>query len=43
MKLPQEVIDNIFLYCDYDTLEKTRHLQSNYVKQYTEFDNFTFG
>jgi hypothetical protein len=37
---PQEIQDKIFLHCDFETLGKTRCLQSAYVKEYTQFDNF---
>lgn len=35
-----ELIDMIFLLTDYNTLSRTRKIQSNYVKNHTEFDNF---
>lgn len=35
--LPQELKDKIFLLCDFEDLEKTRELQSVYVKKCTEF------
>ena len=35
-KLPQEIQDKIFLLLDWDTLSKTRELQSDYVKHRTE-------
>ena len=35
--LPQELKDRIFLLCDFEDLEKTRELQSRYVKECTEF------
>ena len=38
--LPQEIQDKIFLYLDYNTLEKTRVLQSDYVKKITRYDNY---
>lgn len=39
MSLPTEIWDNIFLYLDYDTLERYRSLQSNYIKRLTQFNS----
>ena len=39
--LPVELQDKIFLYCDFNTLKKTRELQSKYIKDLTKFDNYT--
>ncbi len=38
--LPQEILDKIFLYLDYKTLENCRELQSEFVKSTTQYDNF---
>jgi hypothetical protein len=35
--IPIEIQDKIFLYFDYENLERTRELQSNYVKDKTKF------
>lgn len=35
MKLPQEIIDIIFLYLPYNTLKRTREIQTDWVKNYT--------
>ena len=35
--LPEELKDRIFILCDFEDLEKTRELQSRYVKECTEF------
>ncbi len=37
--LPQELIDKIFLYLDYDTLVNCRELQSEFVKSTTHYAN----
>jgi ankyrin repeat protein len=37
--LPIEIQDKIFLYFDYENLERTRELQSQYVKDRTKYDN----
>ena len=41
MKLPQEIIDKIFLSSDYETIIRTRQLI--YVKRCTEFLSFNFA
>jgi len=38
-QLPREIIDKIFLYLDFKTLQNTREIQSDYVKKCTEFDS----
>lgn len=43
MVLTQDIIDMIFLYCDWDTLDKTRNLQSNYVKNITEYNDMKYA
>lgn len=43
MVLTQDIIDMIFLYCDWDTLNKTRKLQSNYVKNITEYNDMKYA
>ena len=35
--IPIEIQDKIFLYFDYENLERTRELQSNYVKDKTNW------
>lgn len=37
-KLPQEILDKVFLYLDWKTLTYTRKIQSDYVKKITEFE-----
>lgn len=37
--LPQEIQDQIFLHCDWETLEKSRDLQSEYIKNKTKYNN----
>ena len=39
VKLPIEIVDKIFLMLDYETLQKTRHWQSDYIKKMTQFNN----
>jgi hypothetical protein len=39
--LPQEIIDKIFLELDYENLEETRAIQSEYVQKCTEYFNIT--
>ena len=39
--IPIEIQDKIFLYFDYINLERTRELQSSYVKNMTKYGNFT--
>ncbi len=41
MIVPQEIIDMIFMECDFSTLEKSRSLQSDYVKNCTEYSTLT--
>ena len=36
--LPNEINDKIFLYLDFESLEKTRIFQSNYVKKVTQYE-----
>lgn len=38
-KLPQEILDKVFLYLDWNTLSNTRKIQSDYVKKITEFEH----
>ncbi len=38
--LPQELLDKIFLYLDYDTLVNCREIQSEFVKSTTLYSNF---
>lgn len=40
LKLPQEIQDDIFLLLDFETLERFRPLQSDYVKNITECGTF---
>lgn len=35
--LPTEIIDKIFLYCDFKTLKATRALQSTFIQNTTKF------
>lgn len=37
MILPQEILDKIFLYSDYNTLKNCRELQSDHIKKCTEY------
>ena len=37
--LPEKIRNRIFLYCDFTSLEKTRELQSDYVKHVTQSGN----
>lgn len=39
-KLPIELQDKIFLSLDFETLEKYRHIQSEYVKEITKYNNY---
>lgn len=39
-KLPQEIQDKIFLYLDHEDLKKCREMQSDYVKEITESNNY---
>ena len=39
MTLPQEIQDKIFLEVDFETLKRTRELQSNYINKVTMYDS----
>jgi len=41
--LPQEVIDKIFLYLDFETLSKTREIQSDYIQSITSYSTLCYA
>lgn len=40
MQLPNEIQDQIYLFLDYETLENSRELQSEYIKKVTKWDDY---